>query len=60
MSGVVHYWWLVKKDITQPLIYALIVGALLLVRIVFSFSRRNIGLDLSQFPTCARKAQLSK
>lgn len=27
--GVVHYWWLVKRDITQPLIYALILAALL-------------------------------
>lgn len=30
--GVVHYWWLVKKDITQPVIYALILGALLGIR----------------------------
>lgn len=55
--GVIHYWWLVKKDITQPLIFALIVGALLLVRIVFSFFRRNLGLDLARSPTYARKAQ---
>jgi len=26
---VVHYWWLVKRDITQPAIYALILIALL-------------------------------
>lgn len=60
VCGVIHYWWLVKKDITQPLIYALIVGALLFVRIVFSFSRRNIALDLTRRPVYARKAQLSK
>lgn len=58
--GVIHYWWLVKKDITQPLIYALIVGVLLLARIVFSFSRRNIGLDLARPPLYARKPQLFK
>jgi len=27
--GVVHYWWLVKKDITQPLLYAVLLGILL-------------------------------
>jgi sulfoxide reductase heme-binding subunit YedZ len=27
--GVVHYWWLVKKDITQPLIYGVVLVLLL-------------------------------
>lgn len=27
--GVVHFWWLVKRDISEPLIYALILAALL-------------------------------
>ncbi|MHB1676434.1 MAG: protein-methionine-sulfoxide reductase heme-binding subunit MsrQ [Sulfuriferula sp.] len=27
--GVLHYWWLVKKDITRPLIYALVLSLLL-------------------------------
>ncbi len=31
--GVMHYWWLVKKDITEPVIYALVLGALFGVRI---------------------------
>ncbi|MDO9599774.1 MAG: protein-methionine-sulfoxide reductase heme-binding subunit MsrQ [Azoarcus sp.] len=30
--GVVHYWWQVKADILQPLIYALVLAALLGVR----------------------------
>ncbi|MBS0345182.1 MAG: sulfoxide reductase heme-binding subunit YedZ [Proteobacteria bacterium] len=30
--GCVHFWWLVKKDITEPLIYALITAALLGLR----------------------------
>ena len=30
--GVWHYWWQVKKDITEPLIYALILGVLLAPR----------------------------
>ena len=27
--AVLHYWWLVKKDITQPLIYAAVLATLL-------------------------------
>jgi len=30
--GVLHFWWLVKKDIREPLLYALILAFLLLVR----------------------------
>lgn len=29
ICGVVHYWWLVKKDITQPAIYAAVLAVLL-------------------------------
>ena len=32
VAGVVHFWWLVKLDYTRPLIYGVIVGALLLSR----------------------------
>lgn len=32
--GVLHYWWLVKKDITQPLIYSAVLATLLAYRIV--------------------------
>lgn len=31
--GVVHYWWLVKKDITEPLVYAVILACLLGYRV---------------------------
>jgi sulfoxide reductase heme-binding subunit YedZ len=34
IAGVVHYWWLVKSDITRPLMYGVIVGVLLAYRIV--------------------------
>ena len=27
--AVVHYWWMVKKDLTQPIIYAVVVAGLL-------------------------------
>jgi sulfoxide reductase heme-binding subunit YedZ len=32
--GVIHYTWLVKKDIRKPVIYAIILSVLLLYRIV--------------------------
>jgi sulfoxide reductase heme-binding subunit YedZ len=39
IAGVVHYWWLVKADITDPAIYAVIVALLLGYRIVLSLKR---------------------
>lgn len=33
--AVVHFWWLVKKDIREPLFYALILAMLLGVRIYY-------------------------
>jgi sulfoxide reductase heme-binding subunit YedZ len=38
IAGVVHYWWLVKKDITDPLIYAVILAVLLGYRLAVKFS----------------------
>jgi sulfoxide reductase heme-binding subunit YedZ len=32
--GVLHYWWKVKLDVTNPAIYAAIVAALLAARVV--------------------------
>jgi sulfoxide reductase heme-binding subunit YedZ len=33
--GVIHFWWLVKKDIREPLLFALILVALLGIRIYY-------------------------
>ena len=33
--GVLHFWWLVKKDITEPLIFGTLLGLLLLARLVY-------------------------
>jgi len=33
-AGVVHYWWLVKRDITQPAIYGVALSLLLGYRVV--------------------------
>jgi len=40
IAAVVHYWWLVKKDISDPLKYAAILGVLLGFRIVAKFRKR--------------------
>jgi len=41
ICGVVHYWWLVKRDITQPALYALVLAVLLGFRAVVSVKRRE-------------------
>lgn len=33
--GVVHYWWLVKADITEPVRFALVLGVLFMARLVW-------------------------
>jgi sulfoxide reductase heme-binding subunit YedZ len=38
--GVLHFIWLVKKDISEPLIYAAIVLLLLILRLNFSKNRK--------------------
>jgi sulfoxide reductase heme-binding subunit YedZ len=35
VGGVVHYWWLVKKDITNPATFALLLGILLGIRVIY-------------------------
>lgn len=35
VCGLIHYWWLVKRDITQPAIYASVLALLLGARLVW-------------------------
>jgi methionine sulfoxide reductase heme-binding subunit len=39
--GVIHYWWKVKLDVTNPMIYAAIVAMLLGVRVARWIARRQ-------------------
>jgi sulfoxide reductase heme-binding subunit YedZ len=32
--AVLHFWWLVKKDITEPMTYGAILAALLVARLI--------------------------
>lgn len=44
IGGVVHYWWLVKKDITQPALYALVLAILLGYRLtVWVQARKRVA-----------------
>lgn len=51
--GVVHYWWLVKADITRPATYAGILALLFLVRAWFAAEKalpRSTGALRTQLP----------
>lgn len=45
--GVLHYWWLVKKDHTQPLIYALVLGGLLGIRLWWRWQSRRRSVSMA-------------
>jgi methionine sulfoxide reductase heme-binding subunit len=32
--GVIHFWWLVKKDVTEPLAFAVVMSILLAARLI--------------------------
>ncbi|MDO9226424.1 MAG: protein-methionine-sulfoxide reductase heme-binding subunit MsrQ [Pseudomonadota bacterium] len=39
MFAVLHYWWMVKQDITQPVLYAVALAGLLGVRLYWAIPR---------------------
>jgi len=39
-AGVVHYIWLVKKDVRVPVIYAVVLGMLLLYRLIVWYRKQ--------------------
>lgn len=42
--GVVHFWWLVKRDVTEPLVFALVLSFLLGMRLVWrSRAAQNVA-----------------
>ena len=44
VGGVVHYWWLVKKDLTNPLTFAVLLGLLLGIRLIYWLRGLNVFL----------------
>lgn len=54
-AGVIHYWWLVKRDITQPAIYALVLSLLLGYRVVVWWrSRERMRARMAGLPASAK------
>jgi sulfoxide reductase heme-binding subunit YedZ len=51
MTGVTHYWWLVKADIRRPQIYAVVVGVLLGFRLVKAATRACVSPSLTRAST---------
>ena len=41
-GGVVHFWWLVKKDISEPLQYAVLLSLLLALRVLFWLQKNGL------------------
>jgi sulfoxide reductase heme-binding subunit YedZ len=50
IAGVVHYYWLVKADVSRPLIYAAVVASLLGFRLYWSRARAAASLRIPQQP----------
>jgi sulfoxide reductase heme-binding subunit YedZ len=54
VAAVVHYWWLVKADVSAPLWYGAILGLLLLARAVYAMATRTTSSErLSRPPQSA-------
>jgi sulfoxide reductase heme-binding subunit YedZ len=49
--GVVHFWWLVKKDIREPLLFAVILLVLLGVRLYYKRLAKKDSQTAKAFST---------
>jgi sulfoxide reductase heme-binding subunit YedZ len=41
IAGVIHYWWLVKTGVKEPMPFTLVLTVLLLARVVWSAMNRQ-------------------
>jgi methionine sulfoxide reductase heme-binding subunit len=48
ITAILHYWWLVKADVTSPQRYAIAIGVLLVFRL--AWARRRAGRPASAQP----------
>jgi len=59
-AGVIHYIWLVKKDVRVPEIYAAILAALLFYRIiVWALARRSVATAQNLRPALERTSAIA-
>ncbi|ROH88076.1 sulfoxide reductase heme-binding subunit YedZ [Pseudomethylobacillus aquaticus] len=54
--GVLHFWWLVKKDVSEPLVYVLVLAALLGVRLWYRYRPASQAASRKPLPTRMPKA----
>jgi sulfoxide reductase heme-binding subunit YedZ len=52
--AVTHYWWLVKKDVALPGVYAAILGILLLLRLFWRYQERLRQLPSRGIPVTSK------
>ncbi len=55
--GVAHFWWLVKKDITEPFIFAVLLAALFIVRLLYLLRQQRQQRRAS--PTSEARSQVA-
>ena len=55
IAGVIHYYWLVKSDIRDPVFYGVLVGILLLWRVAGWWAKRSAA-PVARGPTQVRRA----
>lgn len=53
LAGVIHYWWLVKADVSKPETYALILAVLLGIRVVLAARKRSQAAAIPPRPQSA-------
>ncbi len=51
--GVIHYWWLVKADVSKPEQYAVILAVLLGIRVVIAARKRSQAAAATARPQSA-------
>jgi sulfoxide reductase heme-binding subunit YedZ len=49
----VHFWWLVKKDITEPFTFAWLLALLLIIRLLYLLKQQR-----SASPPSAARSQV--
>jgi len=52
VAGVVHYWWLVKSDISRPLAYGAVLGVLFAIRLWY-VARRSTAPSRASRPVAS-------
>jgi sulfoxide reductase heme-binding subunit YedZ len=55
IAGVVHYWWLVKADVSRPQTYAAIVAVLLGARVYYQFKKNRPTVRPSASPSASAR-----